>query len=369
MKRRQLLIGGGGLIVAGAGAVWWGLRRMGSLDGYAVEAAQMRALLAAQPTLLELVRYATLAASGHNTQAWLFRIDEERIEILPDLSRRTPVVDPDDHHLFTSLGCAAENLALAASARGRPGEVRFEAANEGSVVFSFGGADAPNSELFDAVPLRQSTRAEFDGVSVSALELGKLAEAARVPGVDVVLLTERRSIDAVRDLVVAGNTLQMADAAFVKELASWLRFSPRQALAAGDGLFGAASGSPIAPAWLGALVFERSFSVEKENDKYARQLRSSSGVAVFVAQKEDREHWVRVGRACQRFALQATALGLKHSFVNQAVEVAALRPDLAALVGMPGRRPDLVMRFGRGPTLPYSPRRPVSAVVLGVERA
>lgn len=36
-----------------------------------------------------------------------------QIEILPDVSRRTPVVDPDDRHLFIGLGCAAENLALA----------------------------------------------------------------------------------------------------------------------------------------------------------------------------------------------------------------------------------------------------------------
>jgi hypothetical protein len=42
-------------------------------------------------------------------------------------------------------------------------------------------------------------------------------------------------------------------------------------------------------------------------------------------------------------------LGLKHAFVNQPVEVASLRPELAALVGMTGRRPDLVMRFGYGP--------------------
>jgi hypothetical protein len=35
---------------------------------------------------------------------------------------------------------------------------------------------------------------------------------------------------------------------------------------------------------------------------------------------------------------------------------------LAALVGMPGRRPDIMMRFGYGPTLPFSARRPVEAV-------
>ena len=60
---------------------------------------------------------------------------------------------------------------------------------------------------------------------------------------------------------------------------------------------------------------------------------------------------------------EATALGLKHAFINQPVEVANLRPDLAALVGMPGRRPDIVMRFGYGPALPFSARRPVEAVL------
>ena len=65
-----------------------------------------------------------------------------------------------------------------------------------------------------------------------------------------------------------------------------------------------------------------------------------------------------MGRSCQRFALQATALGLKHAFVNQPVEVLKLRPELAALIGMPGRRPNIVMRFGHCPEMAFSARRP-----------
>ncbi len=110
-------------------------------------------------------------------------------------------------------------------------------------------------------------------------------------------------------------------------------------------------------------MFDLVFTAKAENAKYASQLASTPGVAVFVAEKDDREHWVLAGRASQRFALQATALGLKHAFINQPVEVPALRPDLASLVGLPGRRPDIVMRFGYGPALPYSPRRPVEAVL------
>ncbi|NDC60322.1 MAG: Tat pathway signal protein, partial [Alphaproteobacteria bacterium] len=73
---------------------------------------------------------------------------------------------------------------------------------------------------------------------------------------------------------------------------------------------------------------------DADNAKYARQIKSSSGLAVFVAARDDKEHWALAGRACQRFSLQATALGLKLAFVNQPVEVARLRPELAALVGM-----------------------------------
>ena len=65
----------------------------------------------------ELVRYATLAPSSHNTQCWKFRVEDNAIAILPDLARRTPAVDPDDHHLFVSLGCAAENLVQACRVR------------------------------------------------------------------------------------------------------------------------------------------------------------------------------------------------------------------------------------------------------------
>lgn len=362
--RRQFLIGAGTVAITGVGATLFGLRRMGSMDDYAAAVATTRAALSQDPAKLEFVRYASLAASGHNTQPWRFRIDEKRIEVLPDFSRRTPVVDPDDHHLFASLGCAAESMAIAARARGRPGELSFNNVNDGSVAFTFGTGQHDEPALFDAIPKSQSTRADYDGRPVSAADLKSLAAASTIPGIDLVLITDRPQMDRVRDLVLAGNTAQLADAAFVRELRTWLRFSPREALDKGDGLFSASSGNPTLPSWLGPHVFDWVFKADTENKKYAGHLRSSAGVAVFVSERDDKDHWVRAGRACQRFALQATAIGLKHAFINQPVEVANLRPELASLVGLPGRRPDIVMRFGYGPTLPYSARRPVNAVLV-----
>ncbi|MDZ4843699.1 MAG: nitroreductase family protein [Hyphomicrobium aestuarii] len=361
--RRQFLIGAGSFAVAGAGATYFGFQTMGSMEEYADVVKASRSALSQEPPIEELIRYATLAASGHNTQPWRFIVSQRRIEILPDLNRRTPIVDPDNHHIYVSLGCAAENLALAAAVRGRPGELRFNDVGDGAVELTFGSAPIGNAALFNAIPERQSTRAEYDGRQVSAANLEALAAAAATPGVELVLVTDRPQMDRIRDLVLAGNTAQIADAAFVRELRSWLRFSPREAIEKGDGLFSAASGNPTLPAWLGPRLFDWVFKADVENDKYAKHMRSSAGIAVFVSQSDDKDHWVRAGRACQRFALQATALGLKTAYINQPVEVAKLRPELASLVGLPGRRPDIVMRFGYGPTLPYSARRPVSAVL------
>jgi hypothetical protein len=362
MNRRQWFIGAGATAVLSGGATLFTLHAMGSSSDYATSIAPLRAPLVDPAGQRDLIRYATLAPNGHNTQAWLFRLGDRRIDIFPDFSRRTPVVDPDDHHIFVSLGAAAENLALSSAARGRPGAVRFDPA-DGLVRFDFESGPAARSALFDAIPKRQSTRSDYDGRAVSTAELDMLAKAAAVPGVDLVLLTDRIRIDHLRDLVVAGNSVQMADTAFVRELKTWLRFNPRTALRTGDGLYSAASGSPALPDWLGPEAFDWLSTADTQSHAYARQIRSSAGIAVFMGAAADPANWVAVGQACQRFALQATALGLKLAFINQPVEVASVRPELAALVGLPGRRPDIVMRFGYGPTMPWSPRRPVAEVI------
>lgn len=99
----------------------------------------------------ELVRYATLAASSHNTQPWIFKLEPKQIQVLPDLSRRCPAVDPDDHHLYASLGCATENLLLAARAGGLKGDCRFDASKSGLVV-DFEEAEAERSALSRQFP-------------------------------------------------------------------------------------------------------------------------------------------------------------------------------------------------------------------------
>jgi nitroreductase len=361
MTRRDFLLGAGGVLLAGGlGAYGW-RSAIGSMADYDRYTADIRRPLSVDGVAGDLVRYATLAANGHNTQPWRFLITDSVITIRADPSRATPAVDPDDHHMFVSLGCATENLALAAAAAGKPGAADVDA--EGRIEFRQSVGRPVQDPLFAAIPKRQSTRAVYDGRPVPAGVLDSLTRAAAIPGVRMVVVTKRRLLDQLRDLVVAGNDQQMLDQAFIDELKHWLRFNPRNAMEKGDGLFSASSGNPVLPGILGGPAFDAFFSAAAENDRYARQIDSSAAIAVFLGEREDRQHWVAVGRACQRFALAATLSGLKHAFINQPVEVKALRSQLSSLIGEPGVRPDIMMRFGYGADLPYSPRRPVAAVL------
>ena len=309
----------------------------------------------------ELVRHAVMAASSHNTQPWRFAPGERSLTLWPDWSRRTPVVDPDDHHLFVSLGCAAENLVHAALANGLHADVAVGADRVDTTLDRTRPSRTP---LFEAMPRRQCSRCLYDGRPLSPAELDALLHAGGTGGVGVILITDRSRMDGVLDYVARGIDAQVGDPAFVGELRDWIRFNRADALRTGDGLFSGCTGNPSVPRWIGRRLFGRLLRARSEKDTAARQLRSSAGVAVFAADHDDRVRWVEVGRAYQRFALQATALGIRNAFLNQPVEVPALRPQFAAWLGIAGRRPDLVVRFGRGPEMPRSLRRPVDDVLI-----
>jgi len=310
----------------------------------------------------ELVRYATLAASSHNTQPWIFELETNRIRVLPDLSRRCPAVDPDDHHLYASLGCATENLLLAAQAAGLEGRCQFDASTSGLVI-DFEEAPAVRSALFEAIPLRQCSRSEYDGAPLTKEELEQLQAAGQGNGVSVLLMTGADQKDLVEYYVAKGNDAQFADPEWARELKAWVRFNGKEAVLSGDGLYGPVMGNPAVPRWLGLLAMKGSFSARNQNKKDRRHIHSSSAIAVLYSEADDIPHWIEAGRCYQRLALQATAMGLCTAFINQPVEVAKLRPDFAHSIGIGGRRPDLIVRIGRGPQMPRSLRRPVEDVI------
>jgi hypothetical protein len=312
----------------------------------------------------DVLAAATLAASSHNTQPWRLRATGQVLEIAPDFSRRTPVVDPDDHHVYVSLGCAAENAVVAGTAVGLAGHVEFAPSPDGGVVrVVFEKTAAAVSPLAEAIEARQCSRAVYDGRPVPTTDLARLAGESG----GVTLITARAALESVGEYVAEGNAAQLGDSGFVRELIDWMRFNRRQAASRGDGLFARALGLPALPHLLAVPAMRFALRPASQTARDLAALRSSAGMAAFVSNPDGPAGWVETGRRYERFALEATILGVRTAFMNQPVEVRALRDGFAAALGLSGR-PSLVVRFGYGPARPRSFRRPLDAVMAGPGR-
>jgi hypothetical protein len=313
---------------------------------------------------MELVRLACLAANSHNTQPWKFRLDASALTVIPDFTRATPVVDPDSHHLYASLGCAIENIVQAAPMLGLSPSVHLPSNLQDGITIQLDNAAARPSPLAAMIHLRQSTRSNFDGKPVANVDLDALTAAATGGTTDLTLLTSPHDVSRFAKLIADAALAQMQDAAYVAELKNSIRFSYGQALATRDGLFSLCSGSPALPGPIGRALFSLVATAASESQRFESQVKASSGIAIFSSAEENPRHWLDAGRSYQRFALEATRLGLKHSFVNQPVEVGAYRAELLKFAGRSEGRADLVVRFGFGSEMPRSLRRAVAAVTV-----
>lgn len=322
------------------------------LERHAAMSTQMR----------ELVRYATLAASGHNAQPWRFAIKEDAVEIHPDYSRRLPVVDPDDRELWISLGCALENLLVAARASGHAPEVTYP--NGSDHIHIRLTADAPQpSPLFDAIGWRQNTRSEYDGQSIPHADLDDVQALQLEPGVALNFALDPAQRETVLEYVNQGNLRQYADKPFIDELIDWLRFNKREAMTSLDGLFTRSSGNAEVPRWLGRL-FVASTRPQQQADADTRKLHSSSGAVVIAAESDDKAAWVRTGQVYERLALKLTSLNIKSAFMNQPIEVPDLRSQFGGALGLGASLPQLLIRFGYADPMPRSLRRSLAEVLM-----
>jgi len=359
-----------------------------------------------------LLRYAILAPSTRNTQPWRFKIDGERMRLYGDELLWQRVADPHARELHISLGCAVENLLVAAEHfgyrhhveyfPGSPGDVacqitlepsaRAQREPEASRVASGavsprvagGGALAPvalakgapttegkdvwprevkeesdelglearDSALFAAITKRHTNHRPYDGRAIPKEHLEALERSVREEGLSLLLTADpdvKRTVDG---LVVEGDAIQFARPEFREELGQLI----------GRGTFG----TP----WLFSHIGQLAMSYLDLGKRLARKdhelLMSAPVLGILGAPGDDRETHLKVGRAFERVFLTATALGLAVQPVSQIVEVPDLRVELAKSVPLrAGCLPQQPFRLGYGePEKEHTPRRPLEEVLM-----
>ena len=314
-----------------------------------------------------LLHYALLAPSGHNTQPWRFRIADERVEIRADRSRALPVVDPDDRELTISCGAALGHLEVCLRHFGHVPVVELLPDDDDPDLLArvgSGGRHDPSTldaAVFEAIARRRTNRSAYADTPVPNELVQRCRQAAAGFGIELRAVADAAAKARVAELVAEGDRAQFADQCFRRELAAWIR---SHRLGSRDGVSGAGFGMPDALSALGALVV-RTFDL---GDRVAAgdrdRIAAGSPCLLALASPDDKPpRWLETGRALSHVLLLLTADGFTAAYLNQPIEVEALRPRLRAALGLTGT-PQLLLRAGRGPAVAPAARRPLDEVLI-----
>jgi len=340
---------------------------------------------------LALVRSAILAASPHNTQPWLFKVTNSSIELYIDPQRNVGALDPYLREEHIGMGCALENLMLAAAANGYeaavtffPGRLEPIRANSQPELLArvdLAAGKRGESELYDAIPRRHTNRAAYlpqkpiPPEFVDALSRLAIAEE----DVRIFLFTAEADRKKIVEISSAANSEIYSDPDVVHGSERWIRVNWSDVQKYRDGLSIDAITLPPAvtaiakmmPLWMLRWAASRG-----PTNVYSQLMLSAPLIGLIGARdRYDRANCLRAGRIWQRAHLLATARGLAARPCNEAVEMidhekALGKPAkraslLAELLGDAAWQPVFVFYMGY-PTLKAraSPRREIKSVVL-----
>jgi hypothetical protein len=312
---------------------------------------------------LDLVRAAILAANPHNTQPWLFQVTPSRINLFADRRRNLAAIDPFLREMHLGLGCALENLLLAAPANGYTARATLlpDPADETWVarVDLAPGPTAP-PELYAMIPRRHTNRHPYDpGRPVSSATLESLDQLGGDPDARVFWLPDGPPRRQLGGLIVEAAGALVADKVQDADSGRWWRGTWQEVQQRRDGITLDAQGLPDL---LRALVkVLPPVSTEQQDATFvqntATQVATAGALGLLtVRDVQDRRQQLRAGRAWERMHLWATREGLGLQPLNAVVERAAREvvlgatphfgTALAAMVDDPAWQTVLAFRVG-----------------------
>lgn len=308
-------------------------------------------------TARALVSSAIRAPSSHNTQPWIFRILPGAIDLFADRTRALPVNDPDDRELVISCGCALMNLRAAAASEGLAARVEPwpDAADPDHLAratFTATASGLPETELAQFIDSRQTWRKRFLPDEIPSAVVHRLVEAAASEGAEFHPLITETVREQAAMLVAEGDRALWSDPRWRRELAAWMH--PRRR---GDGLAIPALAVPIAQAVV------RTFDMGSGVAARDRELADASPLLAVLSTAHDTPRdWLAAGQALERVLLVGRSAGLQASYLNQPVQVAALRTAVAGLIK--AGHPQVLLRMGQAAgAVRRTARRPVGEVI------
>jgi len=376
---RAAAVGSATIVVAGTGVMSYRVYDTRVLDPGGGRAFDAWRHWRDTPGPLGAVAAAILAANPHNSQAWEFHVSDTAVDLYADPARGTGTLDTLGRELHIGLGCALENLVLAARARGLAPTVDLLPDGPGSDLVAhvaFVEATAELSSLYDAIGDRHTNRGPYTSEDVPTGMLAGLVDLAELPGVSVQWVTQDDAKAALGRLLVDAATAVTQDEQQSRDSFAWFHSSDEELQQHRDGLTLDAQGlSPIMLTMAKLLpassrAYGDRFWVKQTRDVHTKTA-AAYGV-ITVTDPYDVTTQLLGGRLLQRIHLTATRQGLALHHMNQITE----RIDRERATGQPatfkapftellptGAQPLGTFRVGHPERdAKRSPRRPVSEV-------
>jgi hypothetical protein len=351
------------LVLVTAGGVWRAADQgvFSTGEGIAYEAWDDWRTASRGP--LDLVRAAILAANPHNSQPWLFHVTPSQIDLYADHTRNLGTIDPFLREMHIGLGCALENLQLAAAANGYTTQITLlPDASDASWVARVDLASGPSvlSDLYSVIPQRHTNRYPYDtGRPVSDVTLDALSALNADAEVRVFWFASAPMRKQIGGLLLDAAHALVADKTQDGDSDRWYRATWQDLQQHRDGITLDAAGLPDWERALGKMLPPPSQAQQDATflPNTAEQAQTAAAFGLLAVRNvQDRAQQLRAGRLLERMYLWATSKGLAIQPLNAVVERAAreavlgISPHfgnaLATLVGDPAWQTLLAFRIG-----------------------
>lgn len=315
---------------------------------------------------LKMVEYGIKAPSGHNTQPWRFKINENSIEVYPNFYKELSVVDGNHRELYISLGCATENICISANELGYLYKVQI--IEQDSLYFiriSLQKAPAVPNSLFSQIDKRQTNRSVYKSriISTDTISILKKTEINQPVSVHFYKNGDE-TYKILAELIYSGNEVQYNDKSFKNELLDWMRFNPKDIKQHKDGLAYNVLSAPSLPKWLGKPIVGSFLKPKAQNKSEKEKINSSSHLVLFTTKENTPENWILTGQALERFFLKCTEMGIAVAFSNQPCEVHSIAEKVREQMPINNEFPMLLLRIGYADSMPYSVRKTLNEVII-----
>jgi len=306
-----------------------------------------------------LARFGGEAPSSHNTQPWLFLISDNAIEVHGNEERKLRASDPDNRQFFVSIGCAIENILVAADYYGLHPAVAYfpdpaDPLYAAKISFSnFAAArHESNDHLIFEITRRTANRELFGERPIPDDFLEKI-RSMNNESLSSCIVHEPAVKKEITAVAVDATVAAMRDKAFCGELSQWMKPSLSKYH---DGMPGYNIGIPWPLSFIFGFVIRHGNVAEMQRKAIGKMLEKTP-VMVAIATKENTPMtWLETGRTLERIWLEASKRGISMGIIAAPVQIGDfyLRLQSALKTSL---RPQAFFRIGySGTTRPKSPR-------------